>query len=48
MQELAGLGGLSVGVDPFSVSVGDFNGDDNLDLAITDYYGNSVDILLVV
>jgi len=36
----------ATGVDPWSVAVGDFNGDGNLDLAIANYHSNTVSILL--
>jgi hypothetical protein len=37
---------FAVGRSPFSVAVGDFNGDGKLDLATSDYPDNSVSVLL--
>ena len=37
---------LAVGFNPFSVAVGDFNGDTILDLAVANTLSNNVSILL--
>ena len=37
---------LNTGVYPFSVSIGDFNGDGKPDVAVTNFYGHSTSILL--
>jgi hypothetical protein len=37
---------LAVGTEPLSVATGDFNGDGKVDLAVANFYGNSVTIYL--
>ncbi len=37
---------ISVGAAPWAIAVGDFNGDGNSDLAVADYIGESISILL--
>jgi hypothetical protein len=37
---------ITVGNGPWSIAVGDFNGDGSLDLAVTNVFGNTVSVLL--
>src|SRR6185503_13124697 len=38
--------GYTVGFGPGSIALGDFNGDEKLDLAVSNYYSRNVSILL--
>ena len=46
MTALSGRGGDGVGAYPYSVAIGDFNGDGRPDLAVANVDSNTVSVLL--